>query len=178
MIEPGRRRRARAIALGLGICALLIILAQLEAQDAEREAWLATWIKQAEDLGVFTQQAVASGNELMLMERLLRMVKRSDVVYVVIVDRKGLARFAGNPANAGKTISGPYSARALAAEGTLVQEIEGRGIKEIAVPAGQLVVRCGFTMQHLSGVDDWLWIAAALATLGLGGAGLLLLRIS
>lgn len=178
MIEPGRRRRMRATALVLGICALLVILAQLEAKDAEQRAWTASWIKQAEELAGFTQQAIASGNELMLMERLSRMVRRGDVAYAVVLDRDGLARFAGNPGNAGKRFSGPYSKRALSASGTLVQRIGDRGVTEVAVPAGRLVIRCGFTMQHLSAVDDWLWAAAALASLGLGGAGLLLLRIS
>lgn len=178
MIEPGRRRKNRAAALVLGICALLVILAQLEAQEASKRAWKANWIQQAEDLGAFSASSLANGDELMLVERLSRIVRRNDVAYAVILDRQGLARFAGSPANAGKIFSGPYSKVAMSAQGTIIQEIAERAVTEVCVPAGGLVLRCGFTMKHLQAVNDWLWAGAAVAVLGLGGAGLLLLRIS
>ncbi len=178
LTDPRARRKVRAAALCLAIAALLVVLAALEAQEAMKAAWVRSWKIEAEQLGAFARTAIASGNELLLVEQLGAMTRRDEVAYAVLIDSQGLVRYADTPANAGKRLAGPRSKAALEAKAAFTVLIPETGMIEVAVPVGSFALRCGFTTRHLAGASRMLVIAAVLAVLGLGGAGLLVLRLS
>jgi hypothetical protein len=170
------RRRARLAAGALALAALLALLAASEARDAARRALVSSWVLQAEDLAAFARGALASRDELLLVQRLGALGKRDEVAYAVIQDREGTARYAANLAEAGRRFDSETARRASAAAVTLLQPLPALDALEIDVPLGALVLRVGFSYRVLAPAARWLWGGAALSAAALAAAGLLLMK--
>jgi hypothetical protein len=74
----------------------------------------------------------------------------------------------------GTVYDSPVARRALAATGTLAQDVAAAGIVELDVPVGGgSVLRMGFATRSLAGPSRWLWSAVAASLLAAVAAGLL-----
>ena len=171
-----RSPRARII-LGVTLLGMfLVVLVALQARDSVRQAWLRAWVAEAEELGGFTDAAVAGRGDLLLVGRLTRLARRDDVAYALVLDSDGRARFHGNASDVGKKYDSDWSLRALSAGETLVQDIRSHGVVEVAVPVSRGVLRMGFTFAPLDSFFRWLWGGVALSCGLLAAAGLALAR--
>ncbi|MEK7766453.1 MAG: hypothetical protein AAB368_09465 [bacterium] len=174
--DPAARRRARLAAGVLVLAALLAALMAAEAQDAARRALVNSWVLQTEELGAFARGALASRDELLLVQRLGALGKRDEIAYVVIQDAQGAARFVGNLADAGRRFESETARRASAATATLLQPIPALNALEIDVPLGALVLRVGFSFRPLAPVARWRWGAVALSAAALAAAGFVIMK--
>ncbi len=169
--------RQRTVALAIVTAVLVTGLAALQAQDELRGAWRRSLVGQAEETGAFARRALAAGSDLLIAERLAELARRSEVQYVLILDRTGKASFHGRPEDVGKVYESAYAKAALAATATLVQEIPEAGATEADVPLGAgAVLRLGFTFAPLAAAERWIRIAAGCAVAGMIAAGLLAAR--
>lgn len=168
-------RRTALLAAVAG--AAVVGLAALQARDEARAAWRRSVIAQAEETGAFARRALAARSDLLVAERLVELSRRSEVQYVLILDRTGKAVFHGRPEDVGKAYDSAWAKAALAATALLVQEIPAAGVTEADVPLdGGAVLRLGFTFAPLGAAERWIWIAAGLAAAGFAVAGLLAAR--
>ena len=167
----------RVVALMALTGVLVVAFAALQARDEVRSAWRRSLIGQAEETGAFARRALAAHSDLLVAERLAELARRSEVQYVLILDRAGKASFHGRPEDVGKVYESSYAKAALAATATLVQDIPEAGATEADVPLGTSgVLRLGFTLSPLAPAERWIWMTAGLAAVLIAGAWLLAAR--
>lgn len=169
--------RTRTVALAGLAAAAVTALAALQARDEGRAAWRRAMLVQAGETGAFVRRALASRSDLLVAERLAELSRRSEVHYVLILDRTGRAVFHGRPEDVGTMYDSTWAKAALAATEPLLQPIPDLDVVEADIPldAGA-VLRLGFGYAPLAGTERWIWIAAGLATAGFAVIGLLAAR--
>ena len=166
--------RGGLVAGTLATGAVLLLLMDLQADNATRSAFVAAWTRNAESEAAFVTAALARRNDLLVVERLGALARRDDLAYAVVCDAAGRARFHSDVAQIGTVYDSPVAKRALAATGTLVQDVDAAGVVEIDAPVGGgAVLRLGFSKRVLAAPSRWLWSGAAMAVLAGLAAGLL-----
>jgi len=166
--------RPAAIAGTLAAGAVLLLLMDVQADRASRDAFVAGWTRDTEAEAAFVASALTRKNDLLVVERFGSLVKRDDLSYAVVCDAAGRARFHSNASDVGTVYDSPVAKRALAATGTVVQDVGGAGVVEVDVPVGGgAVLRMGYATRAFSGPARWLWAGAAVSMAAAAAAGLM-----
>lgn len=172
-MNPKQRTILLAVLAGVAV----VGLAALQARDEARAAWRGAMLVQAGETGTFVRRELASRGDLLIAARLAELSRRSEVHYVLILDRNGKAVFHGRPEDVGKVYDSVWAKAALAATAPLLQSIPDAAVVEADVPLDAAgVLRLGFDYAPLAATERWIWIAAGLAAAGFAVAGLLAAR--
>lgn len=166
--------RSAWIAGTLAAGAVLLVVMDLQADRASRDAFVAGWTRDTESEAAFVAATLARKNDLLVVERFTALVKRDDLSYAVVCDAAGRARFHTNASDVGTVYDSPVARRALAAAGTVVQHVTGAGVVEVDVPVGGgAVLRMGYATRAYTGPSRWLWAGAAVSVVAAAAAGLM-----
>jgi len=159
------------------VAALAVAGAAWQARAAGRAGWSGARVQEAEELAAFIRAATASRNDLLVVERFTALARRDEVAWALVLDAGGRAVFNSAAADVGKVYDSAVAKAALAATGTLVQDLASLGVTEVDVPLGAgRVLRLGCAPRGAAAADPWLAVAAGIAVLALAGAALLAAR--
>ncbi len=167
--------RAGLVAGTLAAGAVLLILMDLKADAAAREAGTAAWTRETESEAAFVAAALARRNDLQVVERFAALARRDDVAYALVCDASGRARFSTDVAGVGTVYDSPVAQRARAAAGTLVQDLtDTAGVVEVDAPVGGgSVLRLGYATRARTAASRRRWTGAAAVVVAAAVAGLL-----
>ena len=176
VMRPEKIRRLALVSV-LAVLATGAFWCGWESIQAARQARIRTWTIEAEEIGGFVKAALERGNDLLVVERFARLLRRDDIAYVLVMDREGKAFLHMDGALAGKVYTSDIALRALATADVLVQMMPSLGLVEVDFPLGSAgVLRAGFVLRTATAGFGWMCAGLVLALAGLFASVLLPFR--